>query len=126
MFYRRNIYISFVFQSQLSPVSKSTYREYLAKLDLQYAKLLVSVVLSITYHIILFIYGNGQWRDIVCVQNSSKSRLRHLDQLHAFVSAATKELMWLNDKEEEEVNFDWSDRNTNMTAKKENYSVRPK
>ncbi|XP_053539090.1 plectin isoform X8 [Ictalurus punctatus] len=81
-------------ESQLSPVSKSTYREYLAKLDLQYAKLL----------------------------NSSKSRLRHLDQLHAFVSAATKELMWLNDKEEEEVNFDWSDRNTNMTAKKENYS----
>lgn len=31
--------------------------------------------------------------------------------------------MWLNDKEEEEVNFDWSDRNTNMTAKKDNYSV---
>lgn len=57
-------------------------------------------------------------------QNSSKSRLRNLESLHAFVSAATKELMWLNDKEEEEVNFDWSDRNTNMTAKKDNYSVR--
>lgn len=57
------------------------------------------------------------------VQNSSKSRLRNLDQLHAFVSAATKELMWLNEKEEEEVNYDWSDRNTNMTAKKDNYSV---
>ncbi|XP_030637762.1 plectin isoform X2 [Chanos chanos] len=81
-------------ESQLSPISKGTYREYLGKLDLQYAKLL----------------------------NSSKSRLRHLDQLHAFVSAATKELMWLNDKEEEEVNYDWSDRNTNMTIKKENYS----
>ncbi|XP_015463351.3 plectin isoform X3 [Astyanax mexicanus] len=81
-------------ENQLSPMSKSTYREYLAKLDLQYAKLL----------------------------NSSKSRLRNLDQLHAFVNAATKELIWLNDKEEEEVNFDWSDRNTNMTAKKENYS----
>ncbi|XP_030605319.1 plectin-like isoform X2 [Archocentrus centrarchus] len=81
-------------ESQLSPVSKGTYREYLGKLDLQYGKLL----------------------------NSSKSRLRNLDSLHAFVSAATKELMWLNDKEEEEVNFDWSDRNTNMTAKKDNYS----
>lgn len=56
-------------------------------------------------------------------KNSSKSRLRNLDSLHAFVSAATKELMWLNDKEEEEVNFDWSDRNNNMTAKKDNYSV---
>nr|XP_023670973.1 plectin-like isoform X8 [Paramormyrops kingsleyae] len=81
-------------ENQLSPISKGTYREYLGKLDLLYAKLL----------------------------NSSKSRLRNLDQLQTFVSAATKELMWLNDKEEEEVNFDWSDRNTNMTAKKDNYS----
>uniref|UniRef100_A0A8C9SRN4 Plectin b n=1 Tax=Scleropages formosus TaxID=113540 RepID=A0A8C9SRN4_SCLFO len=82
-------------ENQLSPVSKGTYREYLGKLDLQYAKLL----------------------------NSSKSRLRQLEQLHMFVNAATKELMWLNDKEEEEVNFDWSDRNQNMTAKKDNYSA---
>uniref|UniRef100_A0A673IQH2 Plectin b n=1 Tax=Sinocyclocheilus rhinocerous TaxID=307959 RepID=A0A673IQH2_9TELE len=82
-------------ENQLSPASKGTYREYLGKLDLQYNKLL----------------------------NSSKSRLRNLDQLYNFVSAATKELMWLNDKEEEEINYDWSERNTNMAAKKENYSV---
>uniref|UniRef100_A0A673LU28 Plectin-like n=1 Tax=Sinocyclocheilus rhinocerous TaxID=307959 RepID=A0A673LU28_9TELE len=81
-------------ENQLSQVSKGAYREYLGKLDLQYAKLL----------------------------NVSKSRLRSLDQLHAFVVAATKELMWLNEKEEEEVNYDWSDRNSNMTAKKDNYS----
>lgn len=56
-------------------------------------------------------------------QNTSKVRLQHLDQLHAFVNAATKELMWLNDKEEEEVNYDWSERNSNMTSKKDNYSV---
>ncbi|XP_056408834.1 plectin isoform X3 [Hyla sarda] len=74
--------------------SRGSFQEYLGKLDLQYAKLL----------------------------NSSKARLRHLESLHAFVAAATKELMWLNDKEEEEVNFDWSDRNTNMTSKKDNYS----
>lgn len=115
-----------MFQNQLSPLSKSTYREYLAKLDLQYAKLLVSIVLLVTFCNILFSLVEALSDMIlVCVQNSSKSRLRHLDQLHAFVGAATKELMWLNDKEEEEVNFDWSDRNTNMTAKKENYSVRP-
>uniref|UniRef100_A0A671N8K6 Plectin-like n=1 Tax=Sinocyclocheilus anshuiensis TaxID=1608454 RepID=A0A671N8K6_9TELE len=81
-------------ENQLTSVSKEAYREYLAKLDLQYAKLL----------------------------NASKSRLRRLDQLHAFVVAATKELMWLNEKEEEEVNYDWSDRNSNMTAKKDTYS----
>ncbi|KAL0984683.1 hypothetical protein UPYG_G00145220 [Umbra pygmaea] len=81
-------------ESQLSPISRGAYSQYLSKLDLQYAKLL----------------------------NSSKSRLRNLDSLYAFVSAATKELMWLNDKEEEEVSYDWSDRNTNMTTKKDNYS----
>lgn len=58
------------------------------------------------------------------MQNDSKARLHYLEQLHAFIMAATKELMWLNDKEEEEVNYDWSERNTNMVAKKDNYSVR--
>ncbi|XP_012779576.2 plectin a isoform X9 [Maylandia zebra] len=81
-------------ESQISPASKAAYRDYLGKLELQYGKLL----------------------------NSSKARLRYMDQLHAFVTAATKELMWLNEKEEEEVNYDWSERNTNMAAKKENYS----
>ncbi|XP_055654367.1 plectin isoform X16 [Falco peregrinus] len=81
-------------EAQLSPGPRNAYQECLGKLDLQYGKLL----------------------------NSSKSRLRHLESLHGFVSAATKELMWLNEKEEEEVNFDWSDHNPNMTAKKENYS----
>ncbi|XP_069572793.1 plectin a isoform X9 [Brachyistius frenatus] len=81
-------------ESQISPVSKAAYRDYLGKLELQYGKLL----------------------------NSSKARLRYLVELHGFVTAATKELMWLNEKEEEEVNYDWSERNTNMAAKKENYS----
>ncbi|KAL0962606.1 hypothetical protein UPYG_G00342470 [Umbra pygmaea] len=81
-------------ENQLSSVSKGAYREYLSKLDLQYGKLL----------------------------SSSKLRLRSLDGLHAFVTAATKELMWLNEKEEDEVNYDWSERNTNMIAKKDNYS----
>ncbi|GAA6233264.1 plectin-like [Lates japonicus] len=81
-------------ESQISPASKGAYRDYLGKLELQYGKLL----------------------------NASKARLRYLVELHAFVTAATKELMWLNEKEEEEVNYDWSERNTNMAAKKENYS----
>lgn len=33
--------------------------------------------------------------------------------------------MWLSEKEEEEVGFDWSEHNANMAAKKESYSVRP-
>ncbi|NXL76465.1 PLEC protein, partial [Leptocoma aspasia] len=55
-------------------------------------------------------------------QNSSKSRLRHLESLHSFVSAATKELLWLSEREEEEVAFDWSHNNPAMAAKKESYS----
>ncbi|KAL8181400.1 UNVERIFIED_CONTAM: hypothetical protein K2H54_001018 [Gekko kuhli] len=81
-------------EAQLSPGPRGAYRDCLTKLDMQYAKLL----------------------------NSSKARLRHLESLHAFVAAATKELMWLNEKEEEEVNYDWSERNSNMAAKKESYS----
>ncbi|XP_042202751.1 plectin isoform X2 [Callorhinchus milii] len=81
-------------EGQLSSANQGSYRDYLGKLDLQYAKLL----------------------------NTSKSRLRNLESLNTFVSMATKELMWLNDKEEEEVNCDWSERNNNMAAKKDNYS----
>ncbi|NXV22656.1 PLEC protein, partial [Cepphus grylle] len=57
-----------------------------------------------------------------CPQTSSKWRLRHLESLEAFVSAATRELLWLSQREEEEVAFDWSHRNPNMAAKKDNYS----
>ncbi|XP_068953172.1 plectin isoform X11 [Petaurus breviceps papuanus] len=81
-------------ESQLSPATRGAYRDCLGKLDLQYAKLL----------------------------NTSKARLRALESLHGFVAAATKELMWLNEKEEEEVNYDWSERNSNMAAKKDSYS----
>ncbi|XP_064559303.1 plectin [Zonotrichia leucophrys gambelii] len=82
-------------ESQLSPGPSGAYRECLGKLELQYAKLL----------------------------NSSKSRLRHLESLHGFVSAATKELLWLSEREEEEVAFDWSHNNPAMAAKKESYSA---
>ena len=73
--------------------------------------------------------GPGRRRQLTqpppaCLQNSSKARLRSLESLHGFVAAATKELMWLSEKEEEEVGFDWSERNSNMAAKKEAYSVR--
>ncbi|KAJ6661540.1 hypothetical protein lerEdw1_014450 [Lerista edwardsae] len=81
-------------EAQLSPGPRSAYRDCLGKLDVQYGKLL----------------------------SSSAARLRHLESLHAFVAAATKELMWLNEKEEEEVGYDWSELNSNMASKKESYS----
>lgn len=111
-----------VLQGQLSPATRGAYRDCLGRLDLQYAKLLVSSGPG---------WGLGQAAGLqpadthpACPQNSSKGRLRSLESLYSFVAAATKELMWLSEKEEEEVGFDWSERNTNMAAKKESYSVR--
>ncbi|KAK3573639.1 hypothetical protein QTP86_029971 [Hemibagrus guttatus] len=51
--------------------------------------------------------------------NATKERQKHLDSLHNFVSHATQELIWLNEKEEEEVAFDWSERNSNISRKKD-------
>ncbi|XP_055358250.1 dystonin isoform X26 [Betta splendens] len=51
--------------------------------------------------------------------SSSSERQSHLESLHDFVSQATRELIWLNEKEEEEVAFDWSDRNSSISKKRD-------
>ncbi|XP_038626613.1 dystonin isoform X5 [Tachyglossus aculeatus] len=76
---------------QMTAPLKLNYAEKLHKLESQYAKLL----------------------------NTSRNQERHLDTLHNFVSRATSELIWLNEKEEEEVAYDWSERNSNISRKKE-------
>ncbi|XP_072188958.1 dystonin isoform X10 [Excalfactoria chinensis] len=76
---------------QMTAPLKLSYAEKLHKLESQYSKLL----------------------------NASRNQERHLDTLHDFVSRATRELIWLNEKEEEEVAYDWSERNPNITRKKE-------
>ncbi|XP_026550970.1 dystonin isoform X4 [Pseudonaja textilis] len=76
---------------QMTAPLKLSYAEKLHKLESQYAKLL----------------------------NASRNQERHLDTLHNFVSRATRELIWLNEKEEAEVAHDWSERNTNIARKKE-------
>ncbi|NWZ93682.1 DYST protein, partial [Nesospiza acunhae] len=80
-----------VSEIQMTAPLKLSYAEKLHKLESQYSKLL----------------------------NTSRNRERHLDTLHNFVSRATRELIWLNEKEEEEVAYDWSERNPNITRKKE-------
>ncbi|XP_021114851.1 dystonin [Heterocephalus glaber] len=76
---------------QMTAPLKLTYTEKLHRLESQYAKLL----------------------------NTSRNQERHLDTLHNFVTRATKELIWLNEKEEEEVAYDWSERNTHISRKKD-------
>nr|XP_012418567.1 PREDICTED: dystonin isoform X2 [Odobenus rosmarus divergens] len=76
---------------QMTAPLKLTYAEKLHRLESQYAKLL----------------------------NTSRNQERNLDTLHNFVTRATNELIWLNEKEEEEVAYDWSERNTNIARKKD-------
>ncbi|XP_034847134.1 dystonin isoform X4 [Mirounga leonina] len=76
---------------QMTAPLKLTYAEKLHRLESQYAKLL----------------------------NTSRNQERNLDTLHNFVTRATNELIWLNEKEEEEVAYDWSERNTSIARKKD-------
>lgn len=61
---------------------------------------------------------------LLCLQKCSGERQKHLDSLYDFVSRATQELIWLNEKEEEEVAFDWSERNSNISRKRDYHAVR--
>uniref|UniRef100_A0A3B3QP35 Microtubule actin crosslinking factor 1 n=1 Tax=Paramormyrops kingsleyae TaxID=1676925 RepID=A0A3B3QP35_9TELE len=76
-------------EATISPTFRSSYTETLAKLEHQYCKLL----------------EHSSWQ------------LRCLESLRAFMSRCTEELIWLNEREEEELAFDWSDGNTNVAAK---------
>ncbi|XP_026164653.1 dystonin isoform X3 [Mastacembelus armatus] len=76
---------------QMTMPMKLTYSDKLNKLERQYERLL----------------------------SYSRERQSHLETLHDFVSQATQELIWLNEKEEEEVAFDWSDRNSNVSKKRD-------
>ncbi|XP_048061846.1 dystonin isoform X4 [Megalobrama amblycephala] len=76
---------------QMTQPLKQSYSEKLNKLESQYRRLL----------------------------KCSGERQKHLDSLYDFVSRATQELIWLNEKEEEEVAFDWSERNSNISRKRD-------
>ncbi|XP_078069449.1 dystonin isoform X8 [Mustelus asterias] len=78
-------------EGQMTPPLRESYSEKLNMLESQYIKLLAT----------------------------SRDRASHLDNLQNFVTRATNELIWLNEKEEEEVAYDWSDRNSSMLRKKE-------
>ncbi|XP_054854823.1 microtubule-actin cross-linking factor 1 isoform X6 [Eublepharis macularius] len=83
-----------LYEGKMSQNFRTSYTETLAKLETQYCKLM----------------------------ETSSFRLRHLQSLYSFVSQATTELIWLNEKEEEELAYDWSENNPNMAAKRNYFS----
>ncbi|XP_053123970.1 microtubule-actin cross-linking factor 1 isoform X18 [Hemicordylus capensis] len=83
-----------MYEGKMSQNFRTSYTETLGKLETQYGKLM----------------------------ETSSFRLRHLQSLYGFVSQATAELIWLNEKEEEELAYDWSDNNPSMAAKRNYFS----
>ncbi|PNI52383.1 MACF1 isoform 14, partial [Pan troglodytes] len=83
-----------LYEGKMSQNFHTSYAETLGKLETQYCKL----------------------------KETSSFRMRHLQSLHKFVSRATAELIWLNEKEEEELAYDWSDNNSNISAKRNYFS----
>ncbi|XP_053570695.1 desmoplakin isoform X4 [Bombina bombina] len=53
---------------------------------------------------------------------ASFERMDQLRQLQSIIQATSKEIMWINDREEEELVYDWSDRNTDIAKKQESFS----
>ncbi|MBN3307540.1 MACF1 factor, partial [Amia calva] len=80
--------------SKISPNFHSSYTDTLGKLEHQYCKLL----------------------------ETSSWRLRSLCSLQELVSRATAQLIWLNEREEEELAFDWGHSNPGTGAKRQLYT----
>lgn len=55
----------------------------------------------------------------------SYGRANQLKGLQEIIQEISKEIMWVNDREEEELMFDWGDKNIDqyIPRKQENYSV---
>ncbi|XP_037321359.2 dystonin isoform X18 [Pungitius pungitius] len=83
--------------------------------DAKLSEIQMTIPIKITYSDKLNTLENQYERLLSC----SRERQSHLESLHDFVSHATQELIWLNEKEEEEVAFDWSDRNSNISKKRD-------
>ncbi|KAM9307873.1 desmoplakin [Gastrophryne carolinensis] len=53
---------------------------------------------------------------------ASFERMDQLRQLQNIIQATSREIMWINDREEEELVYDWSDKNKEITKKQEAFS----
>lgn len=53
----------------------------------------------------------------------SNKRLSDLETLQDFLQSATNQLIWLNEKEEIELNRDWSDKDLNIPSIRQYYEV---
>lgn len=61
-----------------------------------------------------------------CLQKLSFERGAQLHDLQDIIGEISREIMWVNDREEEELMFDWGNKNIDVyiPKKQESYSVR--
>lgn len=60
-----------------------------------------------------------------CTQKISHNRVSQLRELQSIIEEISRAIMWVNEKEEEELMFDWGDKNIDqyIPRKQESYSV---
>lgn len=58
-------------------------------------------------------------------QKMSNNRVNQLRDLQSIIEEISRAIMWVNEREEEELMFDWGDKNIDnyIPRKQENYSV---
>ncbi|EMP28438.1 Microtubule-actin cross-linking factor 1, isoforms 1/2/3/5 [Chelonia mydas] len=109
-----------MYEGKMSQNFRTSYTETLGKLETQYCKLMGHWKREESEkHPFMDHEMSGLFHGM---QETSSFRLRHLQSLYGFVSRATAELIWLNEKEEEELAYDWSDNNPNIAAKRNYFS----
>lgn len=61
-----------------------------------------------------------------CLQKAAYQRGMNLHDLRNVIEEISNQIMWVNDKEEEELVFDWADKNIDayIPNKEESFSVR--
>lgn len=57
------------------------------------------------------------------MMKASGDRFDQIRKFQDIIQSTSNEIMWINDREEEELVFDWSDKNTNMIQKQEAFSM---
>lgn len=69
--------------------------------------------------------GFLSWLRLRLLQKMSFGRTQQLQELQQIMEEMSKEIMWVNDREEEELMFDWGDKNIEqyIPLKQESYSV---
>lgn len=67
---------------------------------------------------------NGKFADCLS-QKMSNNRVNQLRDLQSIIEEISRAIMWVNEREEEELMFDWGDKNIDnyIPRKQENYSV---